>query len=366
MAESLLSQTVLAYSTAVETTYGTPPSLLASGYTPTVTRARALPVPYSDKTDDRGVIGRGTAMYPSYQRSGFRVPVAFEMSDMVQVGTIVPLIRRYMGAAPAAPSTVEAAIAFKHTFNELNPDTGGLQLAASSWVYSLNEFDHMMSGGVGSTMQFAQQGAADPTYTMSIVTSGFARRVSLITSPVFGTLGVPGAEPYMYGADSAVQYTDNSSVTISLTTPSHKMRSVTFNANNNLDTTDTRAGMPAISATQPERGWYRDFLHFTDRDVSAEFTMSMDGDYSLKDAEELNSIFTNFKWTMNGTVIPTTASNSRYQLAITIPKFNLRTPSAGEANAKSTKTFTLFPLVHAAFYGVYKIEVINGVSTTIT
>lgn len=365
MSESLLSQTVLAYSTTPESTYGTPQSLVASGYTPTVTRARALPVPYSDKTDDRGVIGRGNAMYPSYQRSGFRVPVAFEISDMVQVGSVAPLIRRFMGATAGTPATVEAAIAFKHTFNELDPNTGGLQLPASSWVYSLNEFDHLLTGGCGSTIQLAQQGAADPTYTISQVTSGFSKRLSTISGPAFGTLAVPGAEPYMYGADSAVQYTNEASATVSLTTPSHKMRSVTFNANNNLDTGDTRAGMPAISSTQPERGWYRDFLNFGDRDISADFTMSMDGDYSLKDAEELNTVYTNFKWTMNGTLIPTTATSSRYQMIVTIPKFNLRTPSAGEANNKSTKTFTIFPLTHSAFYGVYKIEIVNGVATAI-
>jgi hypothetical protein len=168
----------------------------------------------------------------------------------------------------------------------------------------------------------------------------------------------------MYGTDSACQYTDDLSATKNLTTPTHKLRSLTFSANNNLDTTDTRAGMPPVDDTEPRRGWYRDFLHFGDREISAEFTMGMDGDYDLKDAEELNSIYTNFIWTMNGDVIPTSA-NHRYQMEITIPKFNIRTPAVGEANNKSTKSFTIFPLVHASTYGVYEMAMVNGVATLI-
>src|SRR5260221_11720343 len=110
MAESLLSQTILGYSTAPESTYGTNP-VTASLYTPIVTRARALPVPQTEKTDDRGVIGRGNAMYPTFQRSQFAVPTAFEMTDMVQMTSLVPLVRRYMGNTDTV-TTVQALIAF--------------------------------------------------------------------------------------------------------------------------------------------------------------------------------------------------------------------------------------------------------------
>lgn len=366
MSESQISQTVIAYSTAPETTYATPASLVASGYTSTVTRVRAIPVPQSEKSDDRGVIGRGNAMYPSYQRSGFRIPVAFEMSDMVQVTSLAPLLRRYTGAVAASPTVVEAGIAFRHTFYELDPDTGGLQLPASSWVYSNNEYDHLLTGGCGSTLQLGQQGSQDPTYTISQVTSGFARRISGISGPAFGSLALPGTERYMYGASSAMQYTDDVPATVSLTTPSHKLRTQTFSANNALDTGDTRAGMPEVDNTEPRRGWYRDFLHFGDREVSAEFTMGMDGDYSLKDAEELNLEYTNWTWTMKGDVIPTTAAGNRYELKVVIPKFNLRTPGTGEANNKATKSFTIFPVTHAGHYGVYRLEVVNGVATAIS
>lgn len=364
MAESLLSQTVLGYSIAVESAYGVYP-VLANLYRSIVTRVRAMPVPSTEKTDDRGVIGRGNDMYPSYQRSGFAIPTSFELSDMVQVSSMASLFRRYTGAVAPAPAVVEAAIAFKHSFTELNPTTGGLQLPSSGFVYSLNEYDFVLSGGIGSTLQLAQQGAADPTYTMGIVTSGFKRRISAIT-PAFGTLAVPVADNYMYGASSAMQYTDAASATVSLTSPNHKLRSMTFSANNNLDTGDTRAGMPQIDVTEPRRGWYRDFLHFGDREVSMELTMGMDGDYALKDAEELNTAFTNLKWDMFGDLIPATAATSKYGLSVIIPKFNLRAPSTGEANNKSTKTFTAFPLVHAAYYGVYKLELTNGVATAIS
>jgi hypothetical protein len=338
MAESQFSQTVMAYSTAVESTYGTHP-VLANLYTPTVTRSRAVPLPQTEKTDDRGVIGKGDDEDPSYQRSGFSIPSAFELSDIVQVGSVLPLIRRYMGAVAGVPSTVEATIAFRHAFFLMNRITSGLQLPSSSFVYSLNEFDYIHTGCVGSTLQFAQQGTADPTYTLGLVGSGRGVRISQIAPP-FGSLAVPGDQPYMYGASSAMQYVDDSAATISLTTPSHKLRSMTFSANNNLDTGDTRAGMPQNDANEPRRGWYRDFLHIGDRDVSMEWTMGMDSDYTLKDAEELN---------------------------VQIAKFNLRSPAVGEAsNNKSTKAFTVFPLKHAGYYGRWKLEAVNGVATAIS
>jgi len=363
MAESLLSQTVIAYSTAPESTYGVNP-VTASLFTPMVTRARAFPVPQTEKTDDRGVIGRKTAMYPTFQRSGFAQPIGFEFTDMAQATTLAPLLRRYMGKAGTTPTTVEAAIAFKHTFKEADPDVDGLQLPSSSCVYSLNEYDYLLTGGVGSTLQFTQQGAADPSYTMAIVTSGNRKRIS-VDYPSFGAMALPPQDAYMYGPQSQMTYTDDLAATQNLTTPSHKLRSQTFSANNNLNTGDTRAGMPPIDATTPQRGWYRDFLYFGDREVSAEWTMGMDSTYNIKDAEEKNLVYTNWKWTMLGDYVGASVTN-KYSVAVVIPKFNLRTPSAGESNNLSTKTFTIFPLVHAAYYGVYSIEVINGVSIAIT
>lgn len=364
MAESLTSQTVIGFSTAPEASYGTNP-VTAGLYTPMVTRARDLPVPDSDRADDRGVIGRGNAMYPSFQRSGFRQPTSFEITDMVQVGTLAPLIRRFCGAAGVAPVLVEAAIAFRHTFTEADPDTAGLQLPSSSFVYQNNEYDYLHPGTVGSALQVSQNGVADPSFSLQLVGSGQARRISE-DYPGFGTLAVPSEEPYMYGASSAMQYTDELSATISLTTPTHKLRSQSFSVNNALITDDTRQGMPQLDAAEPRRGWYRNFLHFGDREVSAEFTMGMDGDYSLKDAEELNTAYTNWTWTMKGDLIPTTAASNRYEMKIVIPKFYLRSPRTGEENVKRTKTFTVFPVIHGGGYGVYNIEVVNGVSGTIS
>lgn len=363
MAESLTSQTVIGVSTAPESSYGTHP-VLASNYTPMVVRTRDLPVPESEKLDDRGVVGRGNAMYPSYQRSGFRVPTAFEMSDVMNVGTLCRLLRRYMGKTAATPTTVEAAIAFLHTFYEADPDVEGLQLPSSSIIYQNNEFDYIHRGCVGSTFQAAQTGTADPTYTLGIAGHGNPVRVSSIGG--FGTLPVPGQDPYMYGPSTSSQYTDATPATVSLTTTVHKWRGATFTANNNLDTGDTRAGMPQADPTEPKRGWYRDFLHFGDREVSLEWTMGMDSSYTLKDAEELNTIYTNFTWQMNGDVIPTTASANKYYAKLVIPKFNIRTPRTGEESNKRTKTFTVFPLIHAAHYGVYRFEIQNGVSTAIS
>lgn len=365
MAESLETQTAIAFSTAVESSYGTNP-VTAAGFTSILTTARERPTPDGEKTDDRGRIGRGNAMYPSIQRSGFSIPTAFEIADVVNVGNIVPLLRRYTGAAPVAPVTVEALLAFRHSFYEQNPDTAGLQLPSSSFVCSNNEYDYLLPGGCGSTLQVSQQGTADPNFNLGIVTDGRGKRIS-VDYPAFGALAVPsGDQQYMYGTSSAVQYTDDLSATQSLTTPTHKLRSQTFSANNNLILDDTRQGMPQNDVAEPRRGWYRDFLHFGDREISAEMTLGMDGAYALKNAQELNLIYTNWTWTMKGDVIPTTAASNRYEFKIVIPKFYLRAPRQGGESGKTTKSFTVFPVTHAGFYGLYKLEVVNGTSTTIS
>jgi len=364
MAESLTSQTVISISNTPEAVYGIIDAAIdtAAEHTSMVTRSREHPVTETEKFDDRGVVGRGNTMYPSFQRSGFTVPVALEFTDVVQVGAgFCKLLRRYMGATAGVPTVVEAAVAWKHTFGELNPTTGGLQLPSSAIVYNNNEYDFIHRGVVGSTLQIQQQGTADPYYTMALASSGMADRLS-ITYPAFGTLAIPPLAPYMYGASSSAQYTDNLSATISLTTPTHKMRALTFNANNALITDDTRMGMPQVDATEPKRGWYRDFLHFGDREVSLEWTMGMDGDYSLKTAEELNTEYTNFIWQMNGDKL--SATNKNY-MKIIVPKFTLRNPRTGEENMKRTKTFTTFPLVNAG-YGVYTVEIQNNISTAIS
>jgi hypothetical protein len=362
--ESLVSQTVIAFSTAPESVYGTNP-VTAADFTSMVTRVREMPVTESEKNDDRGVIGRGNAMYPSYQRSGFRVPTAFEIMDRAHVGRFMPLLRRYMGKTAAAPVVLEAGIAFGHTFYEADPDVEGLQLPSSSFVYRNNEYDYLHTGCCGSTLQISQTGTADPEMTIGFAGSGNAKRIAT-DYPAFGSLVIPGTDPYMYGASSDAFYTDDASAVQNLTTPDHKLRSLTFTANNNLITDDTRMGMPQADATDPRRGWYRDFLHFGDREISAEFTMGMDGSYALKNAEELNLNFTTFTWTMKGDVIPTTTTSKRYQLSLVIPKFNLRAPRVGEDNQKRTKSFTIFPVTHSGHYGVYRFNVTNGVSTAIS
>jgi hypothetical protein len=197
-----------------------------------------------------------------------------------------------------------------------------------------------------------------------MVMSGNAKRIS-VDYPSFGSLPAYVTDPYMYGPDSGAVYTDDASATVNLTTPSHKVRDLQFSANNHLVLDDTRMGMPAINASDPRDGWYRDFLHFGDREVSGNFTTGMDSTYALMTAAQRNLSYTNFTWTMKGDPIPSTASNNRYQFAIVIPKFTLRTPGTGEASNKMTKSFVMFPLVNGTHYGLYHLELQNGVSSAI-
>lgn len=366
MADSLLSQTGIAYSTAPETIYNTFYAL-ASDYKSIVTRARSFPLPSSEKGDDMGVIGRGSkSMYPSYQLTGFLDPTVIEIQDKVNVGSFATLLRRFMGKPEVVGDilVVEATKAWKHFFYEQDPDALGRQLPSTSMVYRNNGADFVYGGLVGSTLQIQQAGVADPMFTMQLVGSGLHTRIRDI-APTFGSLAEPAAENYMLGAESRVQYTDPQA-TRSLTS-TRRLKSISFSANNNIDTGDLRAGAPRVNGTGcPGDGWYRDFLLMGDKTATAEFRVTMDDDMREFTAAKKDTVITSFEWEMRGYCVPTSASNTQYANKLSIGKCFFRTPRGGEDNNTLIKDITVFPVLNASYWGVYKFEVTNGQSAVIT
>jgi len=360
MAESTLSQTAIAFSTLPETVYNTM-FVLAANYTSIVTRARAFPLPSNDKGDDMGVIGRGSkSMYPSLQTSGFLSPVAIEIQDKVNVGSFVNLLTRFMGKPELVGDiqVVETTIAKRHHYYEQDPDVLTRQLPASDIVYRNNGSDFVYGGMCGSSLQLQQTGVADPMYTIQEVGSGLYQRIRDI-SPAFGTLTDPASENWMLGPESRVLYTDPSATrTI---TANRRMKSISFTANNNLDTNDLRAGASRVNGTAcPGSGWYRDFLLMGDKTATVEFRVTTDDNMFEWFSAQKDELITNFTWDMRGYCIPTTAANNQYMVTVKIAKSYFRTPRGGDDNNTLIQDITVFPVINPTYWGVYKFEVVNG------
>jgi hypothetical protein len=367
MAKSLVKQTLIAYSTAAEAALNSM-ILVASGMTSTKTRSTGLPLPADEKFDDSGDIGNGiNGEFPTEQTSGFMNPPAFEISNVVDVGTFLPLLRRFMGGAdptPAGGSIIEAGIAFQHAFSMLSNSTGaGLQLPSSTFAYSNNGADNLLGGCVANTLQIAQTGGADPTFTMGFVGSGLYKRIRDISGPAFGTLTPPTKQPKMKGQETAVEFTDGGGL-FSMTS-NRRLVSVTFNANNAIDTGQRLAGASRVDPTDLTKGWYLDELLHGDRTAGATIRVFLDDNMREYLDARANTLITGLKIRFRGYNIPTTAAASAYLLELTFPQCYLRNPRDADEGAFKAVDIDVFATTDNITFGLFTARAINGVATAI-
>lgn len=369
MSDSYGSQTAIALSKLPETGFGIPYVDAAADYDSILTRARTLPMPDIRKSDDIGVVGRGSSsMYASYTENEVMNPIGIEIQYTVNVNSFLKKLRRFMGKTMVSGDVTveEASIAWRKKMYELDPDVSR-QLPPSSIVYKNNGADFIHSGCIGSTLNIAQTGSQDPQYTMAFLNGGNYMRTRDVASPGFGVLPAVAAENRLKGAETRVEYTDPAG-TLSLVTPARRLKSISFNANNNLDVEDERAGLPRIGATAcPDRGWYKDYLLFGDRQIGAEMRVMLDDNMREWDAVMRNRDITSFKWQMKGYCIPTSITNTQYGLDLIIPFCGFRNPRGNEDAGKMVQDIAIFPMLPASptHYGVYRFEAIVGGSNAI-
>lgn len=367
MADSYISQTAIGLSTQSEEDFGVFYEDAASDYTKILTRARIIPLPDIRKSDDTGVTGRGSSsMYATYTENEVMNPIGIEVQYTVNVNSFLKMLRRYMGATMVSGdvTVIEALKAWRKKFYELDPDVSR-QLPSSSIVYRNGGADFVHGGCVGSTLNVSQGGSADPQFAMAFMNGGNYERIRNIVG--FGNLPAMAKENRMKGAETRVQYTDPNG-TVNLVTPNRRIRSISFSGNNNLDTEDERAGLPRVGDTVcPDAGWYKDYLLFGDRSISAEMRLMIDDDMREWDNVMKNRDITNFKWDMKGYCIPNTTAHDQYGVSLIIPFSGFRSPRGNEDSNKAVKDITVFPMIPESptHYGVYRFEAVTDNSTVI-
>lgn len=363
MADSLISETLLAFSTAPESAYNTNP-VTASLFTSYLTRSRGFYVPSNEATNDLGAIGGGST-YPTIVRNNFREATQIQVQDKVNVNTFAVQLRRLLGAAdptPAGPDIIEASKAFRHTFKEMDP-ANGRQLPSTSYISINNGADFIFCGCVGNSVTISQTGVEDPTFDMSMNASGLTKDISVVY-PSFGTLSAPAARSEMYGADTQCSYTDSAG-TLSLTA-ARRLRSFSWAHNNNLDTGDRRPGASAINAACPTDGWYLDYLLRTDTTESVTMRINHDGNLREHALAMSKTPVTNLFFLLRGDCIPTTTADNRYSVRIKVPKCYFSNPRPVDDNNNAALDIDIIPVVDGSSYkGASIIEVVNGVATAI-
>ena len=359
MGKSLTSDTKLAISSAPEASYNGM-VLVASGFTPLVTGSNVLPVPDSDKSDDRGVIGNQQEG-ARVQRSGFTQPPTWENSGVVNVGTFAMQARRFFGAAdptPAGADIIEAGVAFRHKIRKLpNNTVAGRQLPSSTWAYINNGLDYVYGGAVGNTLQIQQTAANDPTFTIGYIASGKNRRIRDISGPVFGTLGAPTVQDEMRGAESQLEFNDG---TPRQPTSARRLKQITLNVNNVLNSGDRAAGASRNVSTVIG-DWILDELLHGDRDQDgAEMIITLDDDMAEFHAAKNNTIITNFTFRMRGYFIPTTAASHQFAVEVIFTNCYFRGTRFNDQNGDACLAITVFPVISDVVYGITIMNVINN------
>jgi hypothetical protein len=367
MADSRIRDTILAISTANESSYNGM-IVLASAMSTLVTRSSGIPAPVLEKTDDKGVIGNyPNGEFATLQRSGFVIPPAFEISNVVSAEMFFKQVRRFLGLAdptPAAGDIIEAGIAFKHHAKMLPNNTGaGLQLPSSTFAFSNNGLDYLYAGCCGNTLQIQQQGGADPTYSIGYVGSGKYKRIRDVSGPVFGSFSAPAAQNYMLGPSTELEFTDDVGL-VSLTT-AHRLRNVTINVQNNLRTDLKLAGASPIDPADLKKGWYLDSLTHGDRDAGATMRVALDDTLREFYAANNDTDITNFTMRMRGYTIPTTAAANRFTIEVIFGKCHFNGQQVTDDGGDACLDINISPCSDLVNFGIVKVDCINNVATAI-
>jgi hypothetical protein len=360
MAEYLVRDLKLGLSTTPESSYNSI-KVLGSQFLGFEMTGTGLLVPDVEKFDDTGKIGAGHE-FPTEQRSGYVLPATMSISDELNTDIAAILARRALGGTDlSSPTVVEADVAWGHDFS-MKDNTVSRQLPSSSLVYSLGGADFVWGGCVVDKFGIAQTRSGNPTFTADLIASGINKRIRDI-SPSFGTVPAPVKQNYMYGAETALQFTDEGGTPLYVVTSDQRLKAVNIQLDNAHITDDRRPGDPRVLATDMHKGWYVNRMLHGDRKVTADFTVTHDDTMREYFNAVNDSVITGFIYTAKGYYIGASTTH-QYQFQITVPKCYFRTPKLQANGPDAEMNISIFP-VEGSSFGLITVQVQNDVATTI-
>lgn len=359
MPDSTISQTLLAYSTALEAAFNTNP-VLATDFTAFETQARLFFVPNVAKSPDVPRVGAGAASaYPSDQRSSVLEPPAIDIQDVVNVEHFPIFERQHMGQTEVLGDIEEldVGIAYRHHHYKQNFDNDGRQLDSRSIIARNNGATFIYTGCVSNSLQIQQTGIEDPQFTAGFVGSGNYVDYTAIAPP-FGQVATPTRDGSkdMLGAETIITYNDGGAKSLQ-----GRWISFSWTSNNNIQTQNLRAGLPRVNAeTCPTNGWYRNQLLADDETYSLEIRIAHDDAMDEWDDAQRNVVLTDFFIDMRGNCIPTTTNDTQYAVGIRTGKCYFRNVRGADDNNDAVLDIAVFGVRNGTHFGVHKFEIVDG------
>jgi hypothetical protein len=345
---------------------GVPPN--TNNWTGAKTTGRGFPFPSKEKMDDRGKAGTGRE-FQTEQRSGYVNPPTMEIVEELNTDLSFMLARRAVGGPDTVGAPLEAALAYPHMVGMQDADgPAGRQLPSFDVVYSLGGADFVYGGCVVDTFQIEQTRSAVPQMTCGLVGSGLFYRIRDMIVANRPSVPRPAYQHYMLGAESSIEFTDDTGATKVLTDPEQRVLMFRATLNNNIDTGDTRMGDPRLDPTSTKKGWIRNRLLHGDRDVTAEMTLTLDDELEEWAIANDDVPLTMFKYISRGHYIrvgATTSALHQWQFEWRMPACYFRDPRFTDEGGTAAVGLTIFPVEPDASYGLVEIHCVNEIATAI-
>jgi hypothetical protein len=317
------------------------------------TRGNPILLPVLGKSDTLDLVGSGFEFPQSPLHVNFWQQPVIPLSGDVNFDFFVLLLSRVFSGVNAVPTTVATAAREHILLLQQDDDPLGRQLASSNLVTSIGYVDNsnpgadvQWTGVVGDSVQIQQSGAALPTWNVELVGSGgFIRPVPVLTRADFPALvgDITADYPHLqsFGAAVNINYTDGTLINLAT---EGRIRSWSFQFNNNARRDDQRPGDPFRVADDPTSGAYVNRLLRGRRTCGAQVVVSLSEELAEFVTMQQNRIVDNLQFAMKGELIAGATPNTNYTLEVNIPKAQLRTITPGNEGDDATLTLDWYPL----------------------
>lgn len=317
------------------------------------TRGNPIVLPILGKSDTLDLVGSGQEFSVSALRPNYWEHPVIPVTNDIDVDIFPIFLSRVFGGVNAAPTTVSVAGKEHILLLQHDNDPLGRQLPSFNLVTSIGYVDDshpgadmQWTGVVADSLQISQNRADLPTWSVELVGSGgFVRPVPALTRADFpvavGDDTTNNKDLVVHGAAVIVSYTDGT--TVNLATEG-RIRSWSFNFNNNVRREDRRPGDPFRVSDDPTSGAYVNRLLRGRRTCGAQVVVSLDENLAEFVTMQQNRIVDNLAFIMKGHLIAGATPNANYTIEINIPKAQLRTITPGNENEDATLTLDWYPL----------------------
>jgi hypothetical protein len=313
-------------------------------------RGNTFVVPVLEKRDSSDLVGTGFEFAQIPLRVDYWSHPVMTMGEDVNVDLFPLFLARTFGGTNAAPSTLNTT-GKQHTL--LLGTSAQRQLPSSNLIASVGYVDDpnpgadfLLMGVVPESVQLAADAGGVPTWAIEMVGSG-KFTTPLPTGVRTGLPALVGVDPaniantYVHPAAVVISYVDGT--TVNLATEG-RIRSWNFQFNNNLRRDDRRPGDPFRTADDPTTGAFVNRLQRGKRTCAAQVTVSLNEDLAEFVTMSQNRVVDNLAFIMKGELIAGASTPTNRQIAINIPKAQLRTVTPTNVNDDAALVLDWFPL----------------------